>query len=227
MKCFGSVIAARVIKRILAKKVDTISRQYKAYRFRRTVNDLVKNKKARIVQRLLRKVIHRNQVEFGRKYQRQILIIQGGFRMFKARKQLKRLRMAQASSATGNLRSYRDYQNGLIAQVARNQGSRKTDRVNRLLQDNKHLMQNERIILPDSRADSSSFAATYKATSKVFKKPLRPNCVNAHQGTGFNSILKMLDNGRQKSFNPVLKATSTNILVEQERQNLQRREKTL
>lgn len=50
---------------------------------------------------------------------------------------------------------------------------------------------------------------------------------NAHQGTGFNNFLQMLHIGKSKSYKPILNMNKTSQLIERERMNIQKREKTL
>lgn len=64
VKYHKSVEAARLIKTTLFTKVYMIQLQYRCYRFRKTLNDRIMNKKACIVQRFLRKVIAKNKHQF-------------------------------------------------------------------------------------------------------------------------------------------------------------------
>lgn len=75
VKYFGCVDACRKIKHHYRQQVLKIQRQYKVFRLRRSIAQLIKTKKAKVIQRLLRRVINRNQIESYNQNMKQILTI--------------------------------------------------------------------------------------------------------------------------------------------------------
>lgn len=126
--------------------------------------------------------------------------------MFKARKQLKRLRQ--------NNKQYQKvlnrYQTNISSYIEQKVAAKRNDRITKLLEDQRELFKQERIFEDPIKG---SFASVYKNQMKIVE--------NAHQGTGFNNFLHMLHIGKSKTYKPILNLNKTSQLVERERLNLQ------
>ena len=81
--------ACALIKNTYHSKAWLILRQYRAFKFKRSINNHIKEKKALILQRFLRKVLLRNRLEHYQRNLGKIITIQSYFRMFRARRRFK------------------------------------------------------------------------------------------------------------------------------------------
>lgn len=126
-----SVQASRLIKEAMAQRARLILGQYRAFRFRRALTRHIQNKKAVVLQKILRKVLLRNRWTHYESNITKILRIQACFRMLKWRRKFRKHLRIRAQQE----RAVKSFERGYMALYNQKPSGRRKNKINRLLQE--------------------------------------------------------------------------------------------